>query len=119
MSVQQLDDSIYESEIALISSLINYPPYLNDCDDLLPEYFATESLQKIYLEIQKQSGKGYDPITIYQALSNDLTLEEINEISLADTGFFSDNFDKLGLVHVRGFQSWEVEKSYISAWWQC
>jgi replicative DNA helicase len=94
MSVQQLDDSIYESEIALISSLINYPLYLNDCDDLLPEYFATESLQKIYLEIQKQSGKGYDPITIYQALSNDLTLEEINEISLADTGFFKKSFSR-------------------------
>ena len=72
--------SMAESETSVLSILFNFPPALDQCENLRPEHFQTEGYGAIFAEMVKQ-GEGFDVVTIYEALDGNEELEDLNAIS--------------------------------------
>jgi replicative DNA helicase len=69
-----------ESEMTIVSILLNYPEALLDCENLTPDYFLTTTYREIFTEIRGQANAGYDVVTIAQAIPH-ISMEEVHEIA--------------------------------------
>ena len=73
-----------ESEMQILTTLMNYPQAFDDCGDLKPEHFQTEWLRSVYLEMTRQHTKGpFDVVTLAQKLEGIATVLDLHEISIA------------------------------------
>lgn len=76
----KLMPSMAETEVSVLSILMNFPPALDQCENLKPEHFQTDGYGAIFAEMVKQ-GEGFDVVTIYEAMDGKETLEDLSAIS--------------------------------------
>lgn len=71
-------------EAATLSILMGFPAAFDEVSDRLrPEHFQVDVYRSIYAELSRQmaDGKGYDVMTLAQALDGVVSLQEIDEVS--------------------------------------
>lgn len=76
-----------QTEAAVLSILINSPFVVDDaCEKLTPECFSVDAYRLLFLEIKRQSSKGFDVVSLSEALKGEVDLLLINEIAQAHDG---------------------------------
>ena len=68
------------TEQSVVSILLNFPAVLDDCQSLQPEHFCSDLMRAIFVEIRRQQ-RGYDVVTIAQALGDTVDFAELHKIA--------------------------------------
>ena len=76
-----------QTEAAVLSILINYNQAFDDVSDKLsPECFFDDNHRLLFCEIKKQAGKGFDVISLSEALKSQIDIQTIHAISVVSDG---------------------------------
>lgn len=79
---ENLMPSAQESELQILTTLMAYPHAFDDCGALKPEYFQTDWLRSVYVEMAHQHTKGaFDVVTLAEQLTGIASADELNTIA--------------------------------------
>lgn len=81
---QALTLSAQESELQILTLLMNYPQAFDDCGALRAEHFQNGWSRSVYVEMAHQHSKGqFDVVTLADGLVGVATLQELHDIAQA------------------------------------
>jgi replicative DNA helicase len=79
---ENLLPSSEESELQILTTLMAYPQAFDDCGSLKPEYFQTDWLRSVYVEMAHQNSKGpFDIVTLAEKLTGVASVAELHTIA--------------------------------------